>query len=172
MFGIIWKMKHIKLTKNYYTIVDDEDFEYLNQYNWHVNCIKNHVCAVRTESRKLKYKYQRTIYMHREIMGLMFGDKRLIDHINGNSLDNRKCNLRICLHKYNMRNRKPQKGVSKYKGVNLDKKGKWKVQISYNGKIIYGGRFINEIEAAKRYNELAVKYHGKFAKLNIIGGYK
>lgn len=87
-------MKKILLNNNNYAIVDDEDFEFLNKFNWHKS---ETGYAVRCEKRK-------TIRMHRLIVNCP--DDMLVDHINGNRLDNRKQNLRICTFNENIRNRK------------------------------------------------------------------
>lgn len=164
-------MKKILLSQGKFALVDDWNFIWLKKYHWTLSGSKTRRNAIRYLSRTGNSGLQRTVYMHREIMGLKYGDKRVVDHINHNTLDNRECNLRVCSHSCNMKNRKPQKGKSKYKGVNLvkGKQNKWKVQIGHNGKIIYGGCFDTEIEAAYKYNKLALKYHGKFANLNIVG---
>lgn len=98
----------------------------------------------------------------------------LIDHINHNPLDNRKCNLRICSFKQNRHNSTSVKNSSsKYMGVSYDKRrGYFRVQLAINGKQKELGRFQNEIDAAKFYNEQAIKHYGEFANLNNIKGLK
>ena len=88
------------------------------------------------------------------------------DHINGNTLDNRRCNLRVCTRERNTGNQKPLRGItSKFKGVCWVKaRSKWRVAIS--GKFI--GEYISELDAAKAYNEAAKKHFGEFARLNVI----
>jgi len=89
---------------------------------------------------------------------------QVIDHINGIRNDNRWCNLRGCTHAENIRN---QKSLKKYKGV-YARKDRRAASISYNGISHYLGRFQSDIDAAKAYNEMAIKLHGKFARLNIV----
>ena len=90
-----------------------------------------------------------------------------IDHINGNGLDYRKCNLRVCTHQQNLQNQRIQKGVSKFKGVCWHKASqKWMAKIKHNYKTIYLGVFNNEIDAAKSYNKKAKELFGEFARLN------
>lgn len=111
------------------------------------------------------YKNQR---IHRIILGLT--DNRLVvDHKNGNPLDNRRENLRVCLQSQNAKNRGKSEGVytSKFKGV-FFKKDKWMAKISTNYKAIHIGSFETEEDAAKAYNNAAEKLHGEFAYLNKI----
>jgi hypothetical protein len=98
-------------------------------------------------------------------------NKSLItDHVNGNTLDNRKSNLRICSFSDNNKNRKISKNNSTgYKGVVYDKRNKkFIAKIGLNKKQIYLGYYIDPIDAARAYNAAAIKYFGEFANLNII----
>src|SRR3972149_6021810 len=111
-------MKKIKLTKDEFALVDDEDFEYLNQFAW--------------QCSPLGYATRR-IGMHREIIKTPKG--MYTDHINGNPLDNRKENLRIVTFSQNMLNRKRYKNnKSGHKGVVWNKdRQKWRVRIDVKG---------------------------------------
>jgi hypothetical protein len=97
-----------------------------------------------------------------------------VDHINGDGLDNRKWNLRLCTRSQNLCNSSIKRNnTSGYKGVRLDKwigYKKWRAYIWTNGRQKYIGNFSCKNEAAKAYNETATKYYGEFAKLNIIKG--
>ncbi len=157
-------MKEIKLTQGYFALVDDEDFEYLNQFKWQVFLKKNGNTCYAQRS----YKKGKNISMHREILGLT-DPKIQGDHIDGNGLNNQRYNLRTATHTQNQRNRKNFiKGTSKYKGVSWDKKNKkWIVRIRNGGKQIYLGHFLDEIEAAKKYDEMAKIYHKEFAYINF-----
>jgi hypothetical protein len=91
----------------------------------------------------------------------------VIDHRNCDGLDNRRSNLRFATHAQNTLNRRKKKNaVSQFRGVWFYK-GKWGSQISSQGKRMFLGRFDNEIDAAKAYDEAARKYHGEFARLNF-----
>ena len=94
----------------------------------------------------------------------------VIDHIDGNSLNNQKNNLRICTQSQNCSNQKIGKSnTSGYKGVSYNKgQGKYNSRIRFNKKLIHLGYFVNLKDAARAYNEAAVKYHGEFANLNKI----
>ena len=156
-------MKQIKLTQGQYALVDDEDFDELNQYKWHAYYDPN------TKS----YRAITSISMHRKIMNTPRGMQT--DHINHNTLDNRKQNLRICTHRQNQYNRVKHKNTtSKYKGVYLAKqkyKDKiyryWMAYIFFNGKSINLGHFKTEIQAAHAYDKQAKELFGKFALLNF-----
>ena len=92
------------------------------------------------------------------------------DHINGDSLDNRKANLRSATRLQNSWNtRKSQQiGYSKYKGITFRKRRqKWAAQICVDGRRIFLGTFEDETEAAKAYDKAAKKHFGEFAKLNF-----
>ena len=94
----------------------------------------------------------------------------LVDHRNGDGLDNRRDNLRLATHSENMMNRPKIKSptTSRFVGVYFDKARRlWVARIHLNGKCIWLGRFATEIEAAKAYDEAAKKYHGEFARLNF-----
>jgi hypothetical protein len=95
-----------------------------------------------------------------------------VDHINGDTLDNRRENLRVCTRKENNQNcnKRGTLPKSKYKGVVWVKKvGKWKAQIKSDKKTIYLGYFKDELLAAKAYNSAAILYFGEFARQNKIG---
>jgi hypothetical protein len=157
--------KEIKLTQGKVAIVDDEDFEYLNQWKWFANKFRGKFYAVRSFRTNKKCS---SILMHRIIMNPIKG--YVIDHIDGITLNNLKNNLRICTHGENLRNQKMSvKNKSGFKGVYWHKLGKkWAVSINIDKKILYLGLFTDLKEAAKTYNSAALKYHGEFAKLNKL----
>ena len=158
------QVKQILLTQGKFAIVDDEDFEWLNQWRW---------CAARAGDRwyavRLLYqsspRSKKNLFMHREILGLKRKDGKQTDHVNHNGLDNRRCNIRKCSNTQNQYNQKPRKGCSsKYKGVSWSKVcEKWKVAINH----IHLGYFDNEIEAVKVYDKTAKELFGEFAYTNF-----
>lgn len=157
--------KLIKLTQGKFAIVDDEDFEYLNQWKWHVSKKRNTYYAQRNVfAAKGK---QKTILMHRL---LIKPDKGFgTDHINRNGLDNRRENLRQCTRSQNAQNAKLRSdNTSGYKGVTYSKTNKgYVVFIRVKGKRKYLGCFNTATEAARIYDENALIYHGEFAMINF-----
>lgn len=174
-------MKEIKLTQGKIALVDDEDFEYLNQFNWHIYKKKNSKTyyAQRTETVSGKNK---RVVMHRVIMGLDFNDPRIVDHINHLGWDNRRSNVRICTVSENARNKQKNKDCSSaYKGVYLHKTKRfnktknifivyyyWCAKIEKENKKINIGNFKTEKAAALAYNIKAKELFGEFAFLNIV----
>ena len=145
-------MKTIELNHGYETIVDDEDFNWLNQYTWRVRLHKGRVKRVLRGVRITDYveDWTRgdTIFMHRQILGLPKGSRIIIDHINRNPLDNRKQNLKFTTHGDNARNSKVRNtSKSGFKGVTnrTDRPNRFKAQI-------YLGTFLTAEEAARAYD--------------------
>lgn len=158
-------MKTIPLTRGYFTKVDDDDYEKFAIHRWYADdSRKSEIRAVR--SVNIGNKKIKRVTLSREIMGATEGV--VVDHINRDSLDNRKSNLRICTQGENCRNRSKQKhGISKYKGVSVAEK-KWKAMITFQGKQIYLGTFSNEKDAAIAYNNKSRELFGEFAYINKL----
>lgn len=159
-------MKYLKLSQNKRAIVDDKDYEWLSQWKWSYKVSKKysngkeHGIAVR---RILGNKLLR---LHRVILNPK--NNLQVDHINGNPLDNRRSNLRICSISENNRN-KTSVSKSGFKNVYpVPNTKRWYSKIMINRKRIYLGSFDSKKEAALAYNEAAIEYHGKFANLNHI----
>lgn len=155
-------MKRISLTQGKFALVDDVDYEWLNQWKWHLHKAKRALYAIRNTQRT-------TVKMHREILGLKYNDGKQCDHINGNGLDNQKHNLRICSHQENCHNARPNRNASsKYKGVYRRREERiWCARIKYNNKKKSLGYYHDEEKAAQAYDEAAKKLFGKFAWLNF-----
>lgn len=98
----------ISISKGQIAKVSTVDFAYLNQRTWSANWSKGSQAYYAHRSEKIDGK-MRTIKMHRLIMGLVHGDGKVVDHINHDTLDNRRENLRVCTHKENMQNINPSK---------------------------------------------------------------
>ncbi|QJT70429.1 hypothetical protein [Microcystis phage MaeS] len=157
--------KEIVLSNGDVTIVDDEDFEYLNQFKWYLG---NYGYARR--NAKVNDGKRKTLFIHRIVTNALDGE--VIDHINRNRLDNRKENLRKVTMQQNRINSDNQTGnTSHFRGVSYNKRtGKRKAQIKCNYKTHTLGYFSTEEEAALKYNESAVKYFGEYAVLNELEG--
>lgn len=164
-------MRKIKLTQGFYALVDDNDYEELNQYNWHYAKQKDiGGYAVRTIylGGGRKNAKCRSIMMHRVIMAPPKG--LFIDHINHDKLDNRRSNLRICTRAQNGANQNIRKNnKSGYKGVYWDKRrNTWIAQTSHDGRVIRF-KYSKDIKAAvKAYDEGMKQLFGEFAKPNGI----
>lgn len=157
--------------KGHELIFDEVTYEHYKKRNWFVEnargCLYLRWHGI-TGGRGGK---QFRIHFHREVLDLK-DPNLVVDHINGNSLDNRLCNLRICKQKDNMQNMKYRNSpnrTSKYLGVYYNKRNNnWRSTFRFNGKQIEVGSFKTEIEAAKAYNEAALFHKGEFARQNII----
>ena len=150
----------IPLTQGKFAIVDAEDYDRINQYQWYACKCKSTFYACRTEGGK-------TIRMHREIMRAPKG--LICDHINHNGLDNHRSNLRLCTHAQNCYNQQASSsGTSIYKGVSWHKcRRKWSARIRCDRKFYNLGDYENEVEAAMVYDDKAVELFGEFACLNL-----
>ena len=147
-------------------MVDDEDFDWLNQWKWHVEKPKIALYAVRNKNKNPKLRT--LIKMHQMILKKENGF--IIDHIDGNGLNNQRHNLRYSTNSQSAMNRaKPKTGSNKFKGVHKRKTwNRFQAHIGVNGRKMHLGFFKTEIEAAIAYNEAAIKYHGEFARINIL----
>jgi len=158
-------MKKIKLTQNKYALVDDEDFEKLNQFKWYVNKQTNHWYAIRRLPIK-KGESQKAIRMHQQILGPYPIGKPAINHIDDDGLNNQRKNLRFCSTQENGMNRKISiNNTSGYKGVSWNKRQKrWQVITKFNGKSINLGEFNDIKNAAKAYENFIIENHKEFAR--------
>ena len=163
--GLLPDTKLIPLTQGKFAIVDAEDYEFLIQFKWCYNT----GYAVRATWDKINKKTG-IIYLHRFLITTKKGE--IVDHINGDRLDNRKCNLRLCTHVQNIYNCGMSKNnTSGFKGVYWHKRSKaWRAKICHNRKTIVLGEFKTAKEAAVAYDEAALKCHGEFAVTNKMLG--
>lgn len=156
-------MKVIRLTNfSLDVLIDDEDYEYLSQFKWH---LAKRGYAVRSTWANNKPD---TIYMHREIMQTPRGMDT--DHIDLNKINNQRSNLRICTRSQNMANLrkiKKSRSRSKYTGVSK-KNGRWFPYVMKDGKMYYMGTFETEKEAVEARNAKALELFGEYATLNDI----
>ncbi len=160
-------MKQIPLTQGKFAIVDDEDYDFLMQWKWQVRA--NRYAGRTKNGPKVNGKRTgKTVYMHREIISVP--PDLDVDHINADTLDNRKENLRSVTTQENVRRKSKSSGrSSKYKGVHwATRQEKWLAKIQLTDRTIHLGTFESEVSAASAYNKAAEKHFGEFAKLNIL----
>lgn len=159
-------MRKIKLTQNKYTLIDNNWFDYLSSWSWYFDGRY----AVR-EARDSEGVGRKLVYMHRVVMGDPYNTNGLeVDHKDSNGLDNRNKNLRWATRAENCRNKVIRScNTSGYVGVSFHKgMKKWRARIWVNKVEIIIGYFISKDDAALAYNDSALKYFGKFAKLKAF----
>lgn len=158
-------MKEIQLTQGKVTVVDDKDFEWLSQWKWcaHLHPQSGKYYVVRSKTTKGKKK---TVRMSREILEIT-ETNIYVDHINGDTLDNRRDNLRSATNTQNQwnsglstSNTKGLKGIS-YSPTRTSFK-KWQAKIRFGGKRLHIGYFETPEEAASAYLRKARELHGEF----------
>lgn len=153
-------MAKIQLSRGKFAIVNDYSIKILSDYKWYCSTTGYAV------THDIKDKTGKTIVrMHRLLMNAPKG--LLVDHINGNKLDNRIANLRLATKQQNSCNsRRYKSNTSGIKGVSLVKySGRWRAYIVINRKQIHLGIFSTKEEAGVAYAEAAVRYHGDYHNL-------
>lgn len=142
-----------------YTLLDDEDYPNFQEYKYYCDGRGYARRGIKTDGIKS------TRALHREIIDCP--DNMMVDHINHDTLDNRRCNLRIVTTNQNQQNSNPN-GNRKYKGVYKNSKtDRWEARIGHNKKQHYLGIFATQIEAAMAYDIAARPLFGEYAKLNL-----
>lgn len=165
LFG--FHMKEIPLTRGYVALVDDDDYERVSVYKWHVDSRgmrQNTVYATRALPAPDRKKSQQ---LHRLIMNAPADLD--VDHIDGNGLNCQKSNMRLATAAQNSHNRKKNRNnTSGYKGVHwVESRKKWRSEIKIQNKKISLGNFSDVLDAAKAYQDAAIKYHGDFARFDV-----
>ena len=160
-----YDFRRIYLGDGEWTILDQQDYYRYREFKWFIRGNGSKLYVLR--SFKIGPKKTKMISMHREIMNAPKGI--VVDHKNGDSLDNRRTNLRLATQLQNCYNiKKRENTLSEFIGVYLEKgRKKWRARIRHNRKLIQLGQFDSEIDAARAYDEAAKKYHGEFARLNF-----
>lgn len=158
LFSLQPETKEIPLTQGKVAIVDASDYDWLMQFKWHAQKKSDKWYAGRAQGRNISF------LMHREILDAPQG--WLVDHKDGNGLNNTRNNIRLCTYAQNNFNTASYKGGSLYKGVHRFKRG-WRAQIRKGGKQYSLGVYSTEEAAARAYDAAAKKMHGEFAYLNF-----
>ena len=145
-----------------FALVDTEDVERIQSFKWSPRVIKRRIYARRYWREGPKVI---SLELHTEIMGTP-PPGFVIDHINGDGLDNRKSNLRFATHQQNHWNKNMKRG--KYKGVSYVKEiGLWQARIRFNGVDVHLGYHTSDLDAARAHDFAASRLHGEFAYLNF-----
>ena len=160
------EMIEIPLTQGQVALIDDEDYELVSQYKWHAHWnLHGKSYYAKTDIRKTDGTFG-SLLMHRLIMNAQKGEQ--VDHINHDTLDNRKSELRFCSYAQNQYNQgRRSNNTSGCKGVSLHKpSGKWLARIRWDGERIHIGIFPTLEEAYDAYCKAAFELHGEFAKVD------
>lgn len=164
-------MATISLPHGFSAQVDDQDIGLVSDYNWKAKKLKlsntYYVYSKKHGGYINGKKIQKSFVLHRMIMGLVTGDRQQVDHINGDGLDNRRCNLRLCNGSQNSTNWK-RANKSGFRGVVQIKSTYYAAKIMKDGKHMYLGCFKLPEDAARAYDTAAKELHGKFAVLNFL----
>jgi hypothetical protein len=154
------------LVRNGFILIDESDYPKMRGYDWWISRRRTNTYVMGTTGRMGKL-----VYLHRVILGLSKGDGVEVDHIDCDGTNNSRCNLRVVpTHTENLANRRKFTGTSKYKGVHwATNEKKWHSTLSYKDRTVYVGYFDDEDDAARAYNEMAVRMFGvDYARINVI----
>jgi len=151
-------MKLIQLSKGKTAKVDDDHYDFLSQWKWHYDGK-----YARRHTPRIDGK-QGNELMHRVVAKAKPGE--FVDHINGDTLDNQRHNLRASNHSTNAMNMRKHRGVSRYKGVCREGEY-WRVQIWKDNKRVFTAVTKNERWAGMIYNLNAPALFGEYARLNF-----
>jgi hypothetical protein len=164
-----WNAVSYPITQGHWMLVDIDDYSFVSKRKWQIK----YGCGIMKYARAsfVMDGKRRNKCVHQILINAPKG--MVIDHKNGNGLDNRRQNLRVCTYSQNGCNKKRTnryKETSKFKGVTwygTNKYRKWLASITINKKTIYLGFFHTDTEAAMAFDKAALIYHGEFAYLNF-----
>ena len=163
----------VELTQGKFMLVDTDDLEIATTRKWSALYMKSGKLGNFYAAAFDNTKHKGLILFSRFLLDAQTGAQ--VDHVNGDTLDNRRSNLRLVSRAQNQQNRiKHTAGSSKYKGVHAtgNNKNPWQARITVKGKTKYLGSYKTEVEAAHAYNYGAVENFGKYARINILTGGK
>jgi HNH endonuclease len=160
-------IRYIPVTRGKYVIVDADNYDWLNQWKWSTRYASSDKLfyAIRIQLNNKGRK--EVIFMHRFIMGLSYADGLTVDHINHDTLDNRKSNLRVATYAQNCANRRVRSdNISGIAGLSWNSLlRKWNVQITKNGVVYRPGTRKSFDEALDLYCRKNIELNGEFALL-------
>lgn len=155
----------------YYQVqLDDEDYERVAKYSWRIDGTQRlYVSRTFWDGSTPGGRNVHTM-LHRFILSPI-PKGMVVDHINGDGLDNRRCNLRLATPAQNSANQKRMStNTTGFKGVSFYKRmGRWRATITVQRQKISLGYFDNPIDAARAYDTAAIELSGEFAKTNFGG---
>lgn len=156
-------MKKVPLTRGLHALVDDRDFPALMRFKWHILECRAGMYAKRNGPRNGLKNNRTAILMHRVLAEAKRGE--VVDHIDHNTLNNQKKNLRACTNSENLANRKGPSAASTsgFLGVYPAPSGRYRVQLGVRGRSIYIGHFRSVRAASAAYASASVKYYGEFS---------
>jgi hypothetical protein len=155
------RVERIPLGNGLFAAVDGDDYGEVSKYRWHAIVRGRKIYAIGKKNGRM-------VCMHRMLMRPRRG--YIVDHKDGNGLNNCRDNLRVCTHRQNRANRRPYGGASRFIGV-YRHRDKWSAGIGYRGKFLHLGVFDDEVQAAKARDRKAWELHGEFAYLNFPEDY-
>ena len=150
--------REIPLTQGQVTQVDDADYEWLSKIHWKARQTSGGRWRAHINSDMARVILQAPLALH-------------VDHINGDALDNRRANLRVCTSQHNHWNQAGSlNATTRFIGVSWDKRTRsWMASIKHKGRAYYLGRFKSEINAAHARDRAASEFRGEYARLNFPG---
>lgn len=159
--------RELPLSRGLVTLVDSADYNLLNQWKWYAS---SHPRARTSYAVRSVYVGAKgtLVSIHRMLLGLT-DPSVMVDHINGDGLDNRRENLRLATALQNQRNQGPHQDCSSpFKGVGwYERSGKWRARIRASDRHVFLGYFDSAEDAAHAYDTAALELHGEFARLNF-----
>lgn len=162
----------IPVGQHYFAVVDDDDAHLVTGIRWSPLRVKNRGGRVSVYARGRPITTEvgpRTLLMHRLILGV--NDRTInVDHIDRDPLNNIRANLRLATTSQNIANRGTYWGKSGYVGVHERRPGRFYIHIEANKKRVYGGPFLNVVDAARARDALALHHFGEYAYLNFPRG--
>jgi hypothetical protein len=155
-----------RIQPGHLAIVDEDDADIVADRHW-ILMVKGHRQYAYTYRQPRQNNCNKKLLLHRLILNAP--DGIMVDHINGDGLDNRRENLRLATLTQNFHNStKHRDGTqSRYKGVESRPRGRWRARICVNGIRISAGEFATELEAAQAYDRAARLHHGEYARTNF-----